>query len=84
MRAALATLPPDMRTVVSRRLFEQEPMECIARDRGGGAAAALRSFRQGVELYCQALARERSTRHGRTGMRADARNGSRVPTGARS
>lgn len=51
MRAALQTLPDDVREVVRLRVFEQLSLEEIAERLGLSADAALRRFRKGAALY---------------------------------
>jgi RNA polymerase sigma-70 factor, ECF subfamily len=62
MRAALATLPDELRDVVRLRLFEQLGVEEIAARLNLGIAAVRHRFRQGAELYQRRLTAELATR----------------------
>jgi len=62
MRAALASLPTDMREVVRLRLFEQLGMGEIAGKLKIGESAARHRFRKGAELYQRQLLTEFASR----------------------
>lgn len=55
MKEALASLPPDLETVVRLRLFEQIPTEQIALRLGIGHAAVRHRLRRGSLLYREAV-----------------------------
>jgi len=56
MEEALASLPEDEQAVVAMHLFEERPMEEIARELGLGVSAAWRRFRKGSAAYARRLA----------------------------
>ncbi|MEW6250831.1 MAG: RNA polymerase sigma factor [Planctomycetota bacterium] len=62
MRAALASLPDDLRDVLRLRLFEQLPVEETARRLNLGLSAVRHRFRRGAELYQRSLVAELGTR----------------------
>lgn len=51
MRAALESLPEELREVVRRRLFEEQPVAEVAAALGLGESAVKHRFRRGAELY---------------------------------
>lgn len=55
MRAALETLPDDVRDIVRLRLFEQLSLDDIGKGAGLDASTVLRRFRKGAELYYKRL-----------------------------
>ncbi len=55
MKAALDGMPEELREVVRLRLFEQLPLEEIARRVGIGASAVRHRFRKGSETYLKRL-----------------------------
>jgi RNA polymerase sigma factor (sigma-70 family) len=62
MRAALASLPDDVREIVQLRLFEQLAVEEIAQRLNLGMSAVRHRFRKGAELYQRKLVAELGTR----------------------
>lgn len=51
MRTALESLPEDLREVVRRRLFEEQPVAEVAEALALGESAVKHRFRKGAELY---------------------------------
>ena len=64
MRAALESLPEELREVVRLRLFEERGLEGIASALGLGPAAVKHRLRKGAALYRQRLASEYESRLG--------------------
>ena len=62
IRAALVSLPDDVRDVVRLRLLEQLSVEEIAERLNLGASAVRHRFRKGAELYQRRLVAELATR----------------------
>lgn len=61
MRSALASLPPELGTLVRGHHFEQRPMTEVAAALGIPLATAWSRFRRGLELYAKALHGSRRT-----------------------
>lgn len=55
MRQALESLPEELATLVRRYLFEEEPMEAIAKDLGVPLSTAWYRFRKGAQIYAKQL-----------------------------
>lgn len=55
MRAALESLPDDVREVVRLRLFDERTLEEIAEDLGLGTSAVRHRLRKGAELYSRLI-----------------------------
>jgi len=55
MQRALATLPPELESVVRMHVLEELTMEVIAERLGIGVAAAWRRFRKGTALYSKQM-----------------------------
>jgi RNA polymerase sigma factor (sigma-70 family) len=62
MRAALDSLPDDVREIVRLRLFEQVSVENVASRLGIGASAVRHRFRKGAGIYRRRLTRAIATR----------------------
>lgn len=62
MKAALASLPEDVREIVRLRLLEQLTIDAIADRLGLGESAVRHRFRKGAELYQRRLLTEFATR----------------------
>jgi RNA polymerase sigma-70 factor (ECF subfamily) len=69
MQAALQQLPEELREVVRLRLFDQQPIEAIARTLNIGESAVRHRFRKGSEIYHRRLVAEFATRSAPPGPR---------------